>query len=460
MKHYEMDMCNGSLPKKMLLFAGPLILSGVLQLLFNAVDLIVVGRYVGDTALAAVGSTGSLINLLTNLFIGLSVGTNVLIARYIGAAQDKDVHETVHTSLLISVLCGIFLAIVGWLFAKPILLKMATPPTVIDEAVLYIRIYFLGMPIMLLYNFGSSILRAIGDTKRPLYYLTIGGVVNVGMNLFFVFVLHRGVDGVAIATVLSQLIAAILILHNLMHIDNACRFEPRKLRIYGRKLRSIARIGLPAGLQGCVFSLSNVVIQSSINSFGDLTVSGNSAASSIEGFIYVSMNAFHQTALSFTGQNYGAGNYRRIGKILAWGLLYVTLVGCALDAVALALKEPLLGLYTDGAEAIRYGAIRMKMICTLYFTCGMMDVVVGCLRGVGYSILPMIVSLVGVCGFRILWIFTYFQSHRTLKVLYLSYPISWIATTVFHLALFLYWYRKNRRRDSSYKFETFSKLAS
>lgn len=445
MKKYEMDMCSGSLPKKMLLFAVPLILSGMLQLLFNAVDLMVVGQFVSETALGAVGSTGSLINLLTNLFIGLSVGTNVLIARYTGAGADKDVHETVHTSILVSFLSGIVLAVIGVTFSRPLLELMDTPPTVLDQAVLYVRIYFLGMPIMMVYNFGSAIMRAIGDTKRPLYYLTIGGVANVLMNLFFVLVLKRGVDGVAYGTVLSQLIAAILIIRSLMHMDGPCRLSLKKLRIYRRKLISIARIGLPAGLQGCIFSLSNVVIQSSINSFGDLAVSGNSAAGSIEGFIYVAMNSFHQTVLSFTSQNYGAGKYRRIGKILALGLLFVTLIGGALGSVALLFQEQLLHLYNKDVDVIYYGCLRLKGICMLYFTCGTMDVVVGALRGVGYSLIPMFVSLIGVCGFRMLWIFTYFQSHRSLQVLYASYPISWILTTLCHLLVFAFWRWKNRR---------------
>ncbi len=445
MKRYEMDMTTGSLPKKMILFSIPLILSGMLQLLFNAVDLIVVGRFVGKTALGAVGSTGSLINLLTNLFIGLSVGTNVLIARYVGAGADKDVHETVHTSILVSLLSGIFLAVIGVIFSRPLLVLMDTPKTVLDQAVLYMRIYFLGMPIMMVYNFGSAILRAIGDTKRPLYYLSVGGVANVFLNLFFVLVLNRGVDGVAYGTVLSQLIATILIIRNLMRNDGPCRLTLSQLRIYGRKLLSIARIGLPAGLQGCIFSLSNVMIQSSINSFGESAVSGNSAACNIEGFIYVAMNSFHQTVLSFTSQNYGAGKYRRITKILFWGLLFVTLVGGALDGFALLFPEQLLSLYNKDPEVIRYGTLRIHGICLLYFTCGTMDVVVGTLRGLGQSLLPMLISLIGVCGFRILWIFTYFKTHHTLEALYVSYPISWILTTACHLLIFLYWRRRNRK---------------
>ncbi len=445
-KKYDIDMCNGSIPKKMLRFALPLIFSSILQLLFNAADLIVVGNYVGEEALGAVGATGSLINLLTNLFLGLSVGANVLVARYVGSGQDRDVEETVHTSLLISSVSGVILAVIGFFYAKPLLILMNTPENLVEMSALYMRIYFLGMPIMMVYNFGSAILRAIGDTRRPLYYLTFSGCVNVVMNLIFVLVLGRNVDGVAYATVLSQLIAAILVIRNLMHQPNACRFSFRKLRITPAKLASIARIGIPAGIQGCIFSLSNVLIQSSINPFGDLAVAGNSAGSNIEGFIYVSMNAFHHTTLSFVGQNYGAGKYDRIRKVLLWGLGFVFLFGAGLDGIALLLRKSLVGIYTDDALAIQYGCDRISVICMLYFTCGMMDVLVGALRGVGFSMLPTIVSLVGVCGFRITWIYTYFRSHHSLKVLYASYPISWIITALLHTVIYLCWQRKNRHK--------------
>ncbi len=445
-KSNNIDMCTGSLPKKMLLFAMPLILSSVLQLLFNAADLMVVGRFVGDNALGAVGSTGALINLLTNLFLGLSVGANVLVARFTGAARDKDVSETVHTAVCISVISGCFLAIIGFVYARPLLELMNTPDEVLVLATRYIRIYFLGMPIMMLYNFGSAILRAIGDTKRPLYYLAFAGCINVVMNLFFVLVLHMDVDGVAYATVLSQLISAILVLNNLRTQDNACKLSLSSLRINIHKLGMIARIGLPAGLQGCIFSLSNVLIQSSINSFGPLAISGNSAGVNIEGFIYVSMNAWHHTTLSFVGQNYGAGKYDRIRKSLRWGLLFVFLFGAGLDLIALLFKSPLVSLYTKNPDAIVYGCRRISVICLLYFTCGIMDVIVGALRGIGFSLLPTFASLLGVCGFRITWIYTYFQSHRSLRVLYASYPISWCITIVLHGSVYLWWLRKNRER--------------
>ena len=445
-KNYNIDMTSGSLPKKMLLFALPLIFSSVLQLLFNAADLIVVGRFVGDEALAAVGSTGALINLLTNLFLGLSVGANVLVARFTGAHRDKDVEETVHTALLTSLLSGILLAGVGFTFARPLLELMDTPADVIGGASRYMRIYFLGMPIMMIYNFSSAILRAIGDTRRPLYYLAFAGCINVVMNLIFVIIFGMGVEGVAYATVISQLVSAILVVNNLAHQDNACRFRFSRLRIHAKKLGAIARIGLPAGLQGCIFSLSNVLIQSSINSFGKLAMSGNSAGVNIEGFIYVSMNAWHHTTLSFTGQNYGAGQYDRIRKSLRWGLLFVFLFGAGLGGIALLLKSQLISIYTKDADAIAYGCVRMSVICVCYFTCGIMDVIVGALRGIGFSLLPTLTSLIGVCGFRITWIYTYFRAHHTLRVLYMSYPISWCITILLHSIVYLWWFRHNRER--------------
>ena len=433
------DMCTGSLPKKMLRFAVPLILSSLLQLLFNAVDLVVVGQFVDDTAVGAVGSTGALINLITNLFMGLSVGTNVLVARYVGSGREQDASETVHSSIVLSVICGLFLTLVGLLFAKPMMELMNSPANVLDQAALYLRIYFVGMPIMMVYNFGSAILRAIGDTRRPLYYLTLAGFINVAMNLFFVLVLGRGVDGVAWGTVISQFVAALLIIRNLMHSDTFCKLDLHKLRLTRGKVIGIARIGLPAGLQGCIFSASNVLIQSSVNSFGDAGVSGSAAAANIEGFVYVSMNAFHHTVLSFTSQNYGAGNMKRIRQTLRYGLLFVTAAGVALGCAAIVFRYPLLKLYIHGDRALEYGCVRIIAINSAYFLCGIMDVTVGSLRGIGFSLIPMFVSLIGVCGFRIAWIFTYFQSHRTMDVLFLSYPISWLVTFLAQITVYFIW---------------------
>lgn len=436
-KSYEIDMCNGPLPGKIMLFTLPLMLSGILQLLFNAADVIVVGRFAGNEALAAVGATGSLTNLLVNLFIGLSVGANVLVARYYGARQDEEVSQTVHTSILVSAAGGILLAIVGIAAAKPLLLMMDTPENVIQHSVLYMRIYFLGMPVMLLFNFGSAILRAIGDTRRPLIYLIIAGVINVALNLYFVIVFHMGVAGVALATVIAQCVSTTLILRCLMQSESSFKVCFDKLHMNWEKFRKIAAIGLPAGIQGSLFSISNVLIQSSVNSFGSIAMAGNTAGSNIEGFVYTAMNSVHQTAVSFTGQNLGGRRYDRINKILIECLLFVTVIGLVMGNGVVLLGEKILGFYSPDPQVISYGMQRMEIICTFYCLCGIMDVLVGCIRGLGYAVMPMIVSLLGACAFRVVWIYTIFQWDRTLRTLYISYPVSWALTAFAHLICFM-----------------------
>lgn len=436
-KSYEIDMCHGPLLGKILMFSIPLMLSGILQLLFNAADIVVVGRFAGSQSLAAVGSTSSLINLLINVFIGLSVGANVLIARYYGAGQEKEVSDTVHMAVLLSIISGIFLCVVGVVLARPLLELMGTPSDVLNKSVLYMRIYFLGMPVLLLYNFGSSILRAIGDTKRPLYYLLAAGVVNVVLNLFFVIVLEMDVAGVALATVLSQCISAACIIRCLMKSSGCFRLYPKLLRIHKDKLLRIVRIGLPAGMQGAIFSVSNVLIQSSVNSFGSIAMAGNTAASNVEGFVYTAMNAMHQTAVSFTSQNLGGRQYDRIKKVLIECLAIVTGIGLVMGNAVYLLGEPILGIYSSDPEVIRYGILRLSVICTTYFLCGTMDTIVGAIRGLGYSVMPMIVSLLGACGLRVLWIFTVFQWNHSLFTLYISYPISWGITFSVHVICYL-----------------------
>ncbi len=445
-KSYEIDMCNGPLLGKILAFSIPLMLSGMLQLLFNAADIVVVGQFAGNDSLAAVGSTSSLINLLVNLFIGLSVGANVLVARFYGAGQKKELSEMVHTAILTSLVSGVLLIFVGVLLAEPALRLMDTPEDVLVQAVLYMRIYFVGMPVMMAYNFGSAILRAVGDTKRPLYYLLAAGVVNVVLNLVFVIVFSLGVAGVAIATVISQVVSALLVLRCLMHSDGDYRLILKELKIVPDKLFKMIQIGLPAGLQGMLFSISNVLIQSSVNSFGSIAMAGNTAASNIEGFIYTAMNSLYQTAISFTGQNYGTQKYKRIGKILLQCQLIVIIVGLVGGNAAYFSSGTLLRLYSKDAQVIEYGVLRLSIICTTYCLCGMMDVMVGSLRGMGYSIMPMLVSLSGACLFRVVWIYTIFKQYHTLKCLYLSYPISWTLTFLVHLLCFAVVYRRLCRK--------------
>lgn len=445
-RNYEIDMCNGPLTRKIITYCIPLALSGILQLLYNAADIIVVGRFSGPTALAAVGSTGSLINLIVNLLIGLSVGASVCVANFYGAGREKDVRETVHTAMLISVIGGVIVAVVGMVFAKTFLGWMGSPDDVIDQATLYLRIYFAGMPLTMAYNFASAIFRALGDTKRPLYYLAVSGLVNVILNLIFVIVFKMGVAGVATATVVAQAVSTTLIILCMIRSHSVIHLQRDMLRIHGDKLKEIVRVGLPAGLQGTIFSISNVLIQSSINSFGSIAIAGNSASSNLEGFMYTSMNSVYQAALSFAGQNMGARKYSRLKKVLCNCLAIVTGIGIGMGAIMYLFRYQMLGIYSSDMDVINFGIERLELFCLTYFTCGAMDVMVGQMRGMGYSIVPMIVSLVGVCGIRIVWIFTVFKASNSLLTLYMSYPVSWVVTLAVHFSTFLYVYHKVKQR--------------
>ena len=443
-RKYEMDMTSGPLLRKLIVYAVPLMLSGMLQLLFNAVDVIVVGKCVDETALAAVGSTGSLINLIVGLFMGLSVGTNVLVARCFGAGRIRDVEEVNHTSICLGLLFGSVLAVIGFAFARIFLIWMGSPEDVIDQATLYLRIYFLGMPFNMVYNFAAATLRAMGDTKRPMYFLIIAGVANLLLNLFLVIVVRIGVAGVAIATVVSQALSCVLIIRCLMKSEGSVQLSLSKLKITKNKLPDILSIGLPAGLQGILFSFSNVLIQSSINSFGSTAMAGNTAASNLEGFVYTAMNAFYQTNLSFVSQNLGAKKLDNIWKVAGMCLMLVSITGITLGGGCYLAGNLLLRLYTDNPEAIQYGLTRLSYVARMYFLCGLMDTMVGALRGIGASLLPMIVSLMGSCVLRIVWIMTYFKMHRSLGNLYVSYPISWALTTSVHVICFVILFKKVR----------------
>ncbi len=450
-KHgYQIDMVNGPLAGKLLLFALPLMLSGLLQLLFNAADIVVVGRYAGKEALAAVGSTSSLINLLVNLFIGFSVGTNVVVARDLGAGREEDVNRSVHTAIALALISGVCLTALGLTLARQLLVWTESAPDVIGLATVYLRIYFAGMPFNMLYNFGAAILRAQGDTRRPLYFLSIAGVANVVLNLFFVIVLHMSVAGVALATIISQGISAVLVLACLMRDQGALHLDPKALRLDRRVIRRICQVGLPAGFQGIVFSLSNVVIQSSINSFGSTAIiAGSAASANIEGFVYTGMNAIYQTNLTFTSQNYGAGQCRRVDRCLILCQTYVVVIGLILGNLAAIFGAPLASIYAPGeADVIAQAVTRLKIISGTYCLCGVMDVMVGSLRGLGYSMVPMVVSMVGACGVRLIWVATIFQTYHTPTMLYISYPVSWTITAAVHIAFFFF-IRKHAYAKSS-----------
>ena len=450
---YEMNMTEGALLPKVLLFSLPLIASGVLQLLFNAADMVVVGQWAGKECLAAVGSTGSLINLMVNVFIGLSVGGSVAVARAFGANDPAAVHKSVHTAMSLAIIAGVAVGLIGFIFCRPLLKMMDNP--VLDLATTYMKIYFLGMPFNMVYNFGASILRAVGDTKRPLIYLTIAGVVNVVLNLILVILFHMNVAGVAIATVASQAVSAVLVVICLMRSHGVVHLDLKELRIHKRQLIDIAKVGLPAGLQGSLFSISNVLIQSSVNSFGEVVVAANSAGGNLEGFVYTAMNAIHQAALTFASQNLGAGKIKRVRRSVGVCLLTVLVIGLTLGNLMLLFGQPLLSLYLDdptaidhatGITVLAYGMKRLSYMLPLYCLCGLMDVAVGTLRGVGYSIMPMIVSLTGACLFRVVWILTVFATNPTLDILYISYPISWALTFGTHMLCYFFIVRKKLGR--------------
>ena len=448
-KKYEIDMCSGPILPKLLKLTLPLLLSSILQLLFNAADIIVVGNFASDNSLAAVGSTSALVNLITNLFLGLSTGANVMTSRYMGAKDNERVSKTVHTSIFLSIVSGLILTAIGVLFADKMLMLMKTPAEVLELSTLYLRIYFGGMVAMMIYNFGSSILRSKGDTKRPLYYLAFAGVINVVLNLIFVILLNMDVAGVALATVISQCISAFLVIRCLIRETDAFHFEFRKLRPDKTITLKILGIGIPAGFQGVVFSLSNVVIQSSINSFGPIAMAGSAAAASIEGFVWVSMNSFSQGALTFMSQNIGAAKYSRINRIAFTACACAAVTGLILGNLAYFFGEFLLGIYDPRPEIIQPGMTRMSLVCVFYFTCGLMDCIVGAIRGMGYAVTPTIVSLLGACGLRILWIFTIFAipEYHTEFMLFLSYPLSWTITFAAHFICYLFMRRKFPKKD-------------
>ena len=445
----EVDMLNGPVFRPFITYAIPIMLSGFLQLMFNAADVVVVGRFAGDEALAAVGSTGSLITLFTNLFIGLSVGANVAAARACGEGNPQKLSRVVHTSMLLSLICGMVVMIAGVLFAPEFLKLMDTPDDVIDMASVYLRIYFVGMLASMIYNFGSALLRAIGDTRRPLIYLTIAGVSNVVMNLIFVIAFRMSAAGVGLATAISQFVSAALVVICLMRSEGAIRFDPRRMRMYKEDLGLIVRIGLPAGIQSTVFSISNVIIQSTINSFGTIQVAGNSVGANLDGFVSTGLSSFYQSALSFTGQNYGARKYGRIWKILRTAAMCEIIVGIPAGFLVWYFGDTLLRIYTESDAVIAAGMVRLTYVCLPFIIGGLMDCVVGSLRGIGCSLTPMIVSICGVCGVRLVWIATVCQMPQyadNISAVYISYPISWAATLIMHFACLVFNMRKLKKR--------------
>ena len=428
----EIDMCTGPVAGKILRFSIPVMLSGMLQLLFNAADVMVIGQNCGSVSLAAVGSNGAVINLIVNLFLGISIGTNVMVARAVGRQHRDCVFRSVHTAILLSLILGLITGVFGAVTAPRLLHLISVPDDVLPLASLYLRIYFIGIPATVVYNFGAAILRAVGDTKNPLYFLTGAGILNVICNLIFVKVFLLDVAGVAIASALSQYLAATLVVRCLIKQDGICKLDLRKLHLYREELVEMIRIGVPAGLQSTIFSVSNVLIQSGLNCFGSTVMAGNSAASNLDALVYVAQNSFYQAAVSFVSQNVGAGKPERIRHIAVSCYLLVTLVGVAIGTTFYVFGRELLRIFSPEADVIEIGMVRLKWVCVPYFLCGLMEVGCGIVRGLGYAWLPMIVSTVGGCVLRVIWIYTIFQWEHTLDVLYFSYPVSWLATAAVH----------------------------
>ncbi|MGE9975215.1 MATE family efflux transporter [Coprococcus catus] len=435
-------MCNGTIMDKLVSFSLPLMLSGILQLMFNAVDVIVVGRFAGSQALAAVGSTTALINMFVNLFMGISLGTNVLAARFFAAGKDRQMSETVHTSIAFAAISGIVMVFVGIFFSKFALELMATPADVIEQSTLYMRIYFLGMPFFMLYNYGAAILRAVGDTKRPLIFLIISGVINAGLNMILVIVFHLAVAGVAIATVFSQMISCILVLRCLYRSEGSYQFRFSKLMLKGCYLKQIFQVGVPAGIQSTVINFSNVLLQSSVNSFGSIAMAGYTAANNILGFLFVSVNSVTQACMSFTSQNYGVRKWKRMDKILVDCMILSMIVALVLGGGSYIFGSQILRIYTENEEVIRCGMEILSYTTLTYFLCGFMDLFPGAMRGMGFSAAPMMLSIVGTVGTRIVWIFGIFPRYRSLSVLFISYPVSWILTIAMQVVCFFIVRRK------------------
>lgn len=434
---FEIDMCNGPIMSKLISFSVPLILSGMLQLMFNAVDIIVVGQFSGSTSLAAVGSTTALINVFVNLFMGISLGANVVSARCYAMGRREEMSKTVHTAITIALVSGIIMAVIGVIFAKGALLLMGTPENVINLSTLYMRIYFLGMPFFMLYNYGAAILRAVGDTKRPLIFLVISGCINAGINMLLVIVFDMGVAGVAIGTVISQFVSCALVINCLYRTKSSYQLRFSKLKIEKDYMIQIFQVGVPAGIQSTVINFSNALLQSSVNSFGSVAMAGYTAANNVLGFLYVSVNSITQACMSFTSQNYAVGKHKRMDRVLIDCIVLSISVALILGGGAYLFGTYILNIYTSDADVIKCGLEILSITTVPYFFCGIMDLFPGALRGMGYSTIPMILSIIGTVGIRILWIFVFFPMHRSLYFLFISYPGSWIATIVMQVICYM-----------------------
>ena len=449
MKEDRQDLTTGSIWGKMLLFSIPLVLTNFLQVLFNMADIAVIGQFAGSLSLGAVGSTTTLVTLFTGFLIGMGGGTNVLVARFFGAKDKESTIKTIHTALLVSMAAGMIVLIFGLLFSKGILELLNTKEELLDGAVLYIRIYFLGMPFFMLYNYGAAILRAVGDTKRPLLFLMIAGVINACLNMVLVIVFKLGVAGVAIATVISQMISCVLVLRCLCRSESSYRLRFSELGMKGYYLKQIFSVGVPAGIQSTVINFSNVLLQSSVNSFGSTAMAGYTAANNLLGFLYVSVNSITQACMSFTSQNYGVGKLKRMDRVLADCMILSVVVAVVLGCICYGFGPEILQIYTEDAEVIACGMEILAYTTITYFLCGWMDLFPGALRGMGYSAVPMVLSVIGTVGTRVVWIFGIFPYHRSLAILFISYPASWIITIILQVVCFYFVRRRVHRRSQA-----------
>lgn len=448
MANKDVNMLEGSVSKGIISFAIPVMLSGFLQMLFQAADLVVLGRFCGSASVGAAGSTVSITNLLINFFMGCAVGAGVAAAHAIGEKDKEELHRVVHTALPTALIIGVFLTVVGVVFTKDLLRLIGTPKELFDLAAVYMEIIFCGISFGVVQNFCGAILRALGDTRSPLVYLTFAGFLNVILNLIFVIWLHMDVAGVALATIASQFISAALMVINLMHRNDAAKLYLRKMKIYKATILKILKIGIPSGIQSSMFSISNVLIQSSINTFGPAIVSGNSASANIEGFVYIIMNSFYQAAINFVGQNFGFKNFARIKETVKKSIVLVSVAGIVSSAIVFLFAKQLLSLYiTDNEEAIKAGVVRLAFVCIPYFTCGIMEVTTGAIRGMGVSTVPMVISVIGVCVFRVVWIMTVFAALGTDISVYSCYPVTWVVTVIAQLIAFSIIYKRKKAEN-------------
>lgn len=449
-KSYQMDMCHGSLFRKIILFTLPLLATNILQLLFNAADMIVLGQFASHQAMAAVGATVSINSFFVSLFMGLGIGSNVLVARFFGSGEKGELRKSVHTSMLASLLCGLVLMVVGLLAVRPLLTLMKTPDDILEKSCLYLYICFAAIPFMVIYNVGCGVLRALGDTMRPMYFLLIAGGVNVTLNVILVAGFKMEMAGVAVATAVSHILSALMIIYVMFRSSEDSQLHLKELKLDGPIFREMLSLGIPASIQSCCFSLANMAIQSSINSFGSFAVAGCTAASGLEGFVWICSYSFHTTSLSFAAQNLGGKHFKRIIQSTFLCIGCAVTASLVLGTVFFIFARPMLAMYNPDPAVIQWGLVRVRIMFSCYFLCGVMDVISGLLRGLGHSLIATVGSLGGAFFFRIAWVYLVFPHYRTMENLMISFPISWCLVITVH-SIFCYFILRKLYRERTIK---------